>query len=124
MNKNQYTLIFVYNARSGAFNAVFDAVHKKVSPNTYKCNLCKITYGITKMDKDWKKFIQNLKLPVEFLHKDEFKKKFDYKNPKFPAVFLKNEHKIKQLISAAEINKSKSVDDLVKLVEDKISSLK
>ena len=120
---NKIKIIFVYNANSGAFNAVFDAIHKSVSPDTYKCNLCKITYKIATINKDWKTYIKNMDFPVEFLHKDEFKKQFDYKNPKFPAAFIKNESKIKQFISASEINNCKSVIDLKKLVEDKVLKL-
>ncbi|WP_232221892.1 hypothetical protein [Methanococcoides burtonii] len=45
MSKN--TLIFVYNADSGLINEMKDYVHKIVSPSTYECNLCAITYGNT-----------------------------------------------------------------------------
>ena len=34
------TLVFVYNADSGVFNALADAAHKIFSPRTYACNLC------------------------------------------------------------------------------------
>ena len=38
-------LLFVYNADTGLFNTVADAAHKILSPSTYSCNLCKVTYG-------------------------------------------------------------------------------
>ena len=41
LNQN---LVVVYNAKSGGLNAVLDYVHKMVSPKTYNCNLCKLTY--------------------------------------------------------------------------------
>lgn len=39
------TLIFVYNAKSGLISAFGDMVHKIVSPATYPCSLCALTYG-------------------------------------------------------------------------------
>jgi hypothetical protein len=38
-------LLFVYNADSGLFNSIAEAAHKIVSPQTYRCDLCRITYG-------------------------------------------------------------------------------
>ena len=116
-------LIFVYNAQGGKFKAVLDAIHKAVSPKTLKCRLYKITFGLAKTKKDWKQFINNLSISSEFLHKDEFKKKYDYKKPKFPAVFINREDKIKQIISASEINDCKTLKDLKNLVIDKIASI-
>ena len=121
-NENQ-KLIFVYNAKSGAFNAVFDAIHKAVRPGSYKCTLCKLTYSFASMNGKWRKFINNLKIAVDFLHKDEFKQNFNYKNPKFPAAFLHHNNKMKQLISPAEINRCKSINELMELVKDKVKAL-
>ena len=36
---------FIYNAKSGLANSIFDLAHKLISPDTYECNLCKITHG-------------------------------------------------------------------------------
>ena len=37
-------LIFIYNAKSGFINELVDIPHKIISPETYDCNLCAITY--------------------------------------------------------------------------------
>ena len=50
-------LIFIYNAESGLFNAVSDYLHKVISPDTYACSLCQITYGNLGMKKKWKDFL-------------------------------------------------------------------
>jgi len=118
--KEKTTLIFVYNTNSGTLNTVFDVVHKVISPKTYKCNLYAITYGLTGMKKKWKKYIKELDLPVKFLHKNEFKKKYSVKNAKFPAAFLNHENKIKQILSPAEINKGKTLQDLQSLINSKL----
>ena len=76
MEKNK-KIIFVYNAKSGLFNSLKDTVHKTLSPNTYECNLCQVTFGAFNMKDEWKEFIENLKIKSEFLHKNEFIKKYN-----------------------------------------------
>lgn len=110
-------LIFVYNADSSLFAAVSDFVHKMISPDTYSCNLCKITYGTIRMKSQWKEFIEDLPISVTFLHKDEFHKKYpEFKNTTLPAVFLKHDKMIKICISAKKLNQQKTIDDLKALV--------
>ncbi|WP_273567857.1 hypothetical protein [Maribacter halichondriae] len=49
-------LIFIYNADSGFRNAIIDGAHKILSPNTYECNLCELTFGAFTENKVWAKF--------------------------------------------------------------------
>lgn len=114
-------LLFVYNVKSDLFSSAIDAVHKIISPDTYPCALCRITYGTVKMKEEWKNFIENLPHKVEFLHKDEFKKQYPgMKAVALPAVFSKTEAGIKEIISAEEINRQSSIEDLKELVYKKI----
>ncbi|MGJ8683884.1 MAG: GTPase [Nonlabens sp.] len=74
-------LIFVYNANSGAINSLLDSAHKIVSPATYDCKLCELTYGVFKENEEWSRFRESISqhhpdLQLEFLHKDEFNKKY------------------------------------------------
>lgn len=74
-------LIFVYNANSGKLNALLDSAHKVVSPSTYECQLCDLTFGIFKENELWVRFRESLAttnpdLKLEFLHKDEFEKQY------------------------------------------------
>lgn len=71
------SLIFVYNADSGAMAALKDYVHKMVKPMTYECNLCAVTYGNLGLKNEWKRFIERIGMPVDFLHMDEYN--FDVK---------------------------------------------
>ncbi len=98
MENKQPKLLFVYNANSTLFAQVTDFVHKAVSPETYQCNLCRITYGNLEMKKQWQEFIQSLTLPVQFFHKDELKKYPELALVELPAVFIVNENKPKLLI--------------------------
>ena len=47
------TFLFVYNADSGPLKALFDFGHKIVSPGTYPCSLCRLTYGPFGMRREW-----------------------------------------------------------------------
>ena len=114
------SLIFVYNANSGIFNSISDSIHKIISPSTYQCNLCKITYGITNEKEGWKNYISSLPYRVIFLHKDEFEKQYPHRKERLPAIFEKHAGRLKLLISAAKINKAKNLRELKSLVRSSI----
>ena len=69
-------LIFIYNATSGTLTGIKDYFHKAFKPSTYGCQLCAVTYGAFGMKNDWKKFIKDMDVPVNFLKKDKFKFEF------------------------------------------------
>ncbi len=112
-------LIFVYNANSDLFSIVSDFTHKILSPATYNCNLCALTYGNFTIKKDWKSFIENLLIKPIFLHKDEFVKKYKIE-PALPAVFMIKNGDIKEIISNHEIEICQSLEELKKIVKNKI----
>ncbi|MCY4438269.1 MAG: hypothetical protein OXE05_13160 [Chloroflexi bacterium] len=64
-------IVFVYNADSGHLAQLKDYVHKIVSPETYPCSLCQITYGNLGMKRAWRRFVQELPHPAVFAHRDE-----------------------------------------------------
>jgi hypothetical protein len=115
-------LVFIYNADSGLINAVKDYFHKKRSPETYQCNLCMQTFGGISMKKDWKNYVNNLDIPAEFLHKDEFEKKYDIGDAKYPSAYLKNGSNIKVFISQDSMNAVKSLEELKDLVSKKLNT--
>ncbi len=116
-------LLFVYNADTGLFSVITDYAHKIISPKTYPCNLCALTYGNMGMNNKWKDFINNLTVPFGFLHRDEFVKQYDPKDTQLPAAFLQQGESVTLLIAHDEINKCTSVDELIDLVKKKIGSV-
>lgn len=129
MKDQEMELILVYNAESGFFNAFKDGLHKIVSPSTYQCNLCALTYGRINMKEEWKAFIEDLGVPSEFLHRDDFLKKLeshphDVVNVEFPAIFLNKDGKIGLLIAQNEINQCKTLKDLMDLITRNLVNLK
>lgn len=114
-------LIFVYNADSGLFSKLTDFAHKKLSPDTYQCNLCFLTYGDINMKESWREFINALPLSTSFLHKDEFHKLYhELKHTELPAVFLSKIAAFNQIITAKEINACDDLEQLMDLVRKRI----
>ncbi len=117
---SEKSLIFIYNANSGIISSVKDLWHKILRPSTYDCNLCMQTFGTISMKKDWKKFINNLNIDVEFLHKNDFKKKYKITDAKYPSAYVKKNVSLELLITKNEMNNVKSLDEMEALVSSKL----
>jgi hypothetical protein len=115
-------LVFVYNADGGAINGIKDYFHKIFSPGTYDCNLCGISFGLGGMKKGWKDYIEELPLPVEFLHRDEFNEQYPNAQKEFPSAWIKTGNQLNLLISQEEINNPKSLDELIELTNNKLKN--
>lgn len=117
-------LIFVYNADSSLFSQIKDLIHKSVSPKTYPCRLCSLTFGFFSQKEEWSEFINSLKVKTQFLHKDEFLRMFPkLKSNDFPAVFLNTGKYLTLVISKEEIERQNNLDDLMKLVNFKTEQI-
>lgn len=119
MKQEMTHILFVYNANGGIFSQLSDAAHKLLSPSTYACNLCKITYGNVRMKKQWKDYIESLSLGTIFLHKDEFERKYPVlAKERLPAIFFfgANQQKLAS-IAADELNNITTIDELIHLVD-------
>lgn len=115
-------LVFVYNADSGFVSTLLDIGHKIVSPQTYACNLCAITHSTFSMRDEWKRFVAGLGVPVEFLHRDELMARYGLRDAKLPAIFRRHENGLKEWISRDEIDRCGSLDELKRLVEQKLGA--
>jgi hypothetical protein len=113
-------LLFVYNADSGVFSELKGYVHKAVSPSTYDCPLCALTFGSTGMKKRWKNFLNDLDVKVEFLHRDEMAKKYPDVSVRLPVVFIQSGHSLNLLINAGEIGLCRDLEELMDLLTYKL----
>ena len=109
------TLIFVYNTDSNPISGLIDLGHKIVSPETYNCSLCKLTHGPFTEREEWKTFRISIGVPVEFLHRDEFERKYD-QHFEYP-VILKKDPNIEVLLSKPEIDSLPDLDALIASVK-------
>ena len=120
-NNIKDTIIFVYNADSSVFAQVSDAVKKIAAPDTYQCNLCRITYGAVSMKDEWKAFLDTLPFEKEFLHRDEFGKKYpELKSTKLPTIFISQNNTLSPLVSADDINMQKNIKNLKGLLMGRV----
>ena len=111
-------LVFVYNADSGVFNTLADVAHKIFSPDTYACNLCALTHTAFGMRGEWKRFLEGLGRPLEFLHADELKSRYGLEGSALPAVFERDGGDLRALASAEEINACGTLEELKRLILD------
>jgi hypothetical protein len=110
--------IFVYNADSGVLNTAFDFAHKIISPDTYECSLCMLTYGSFTEKKVWKKFREEAQWDFEFLHKDQFERKngtqFDY-----PIILEEIGDGFEVVLASAEMDSIYDVETLIEILNRK-----
>ena len=116
---NPGELIFIYNAKSGLVNELIDFAHKIVSPSTYNCNLCAISYGNFSMKKKWSDYISSLPISSTFTYKDKVSK-YGYENIKLPSIIFRDNSKSNVIISNEEINKLKKIDQLINILSDRL----
>jgi hypothetical protein len=113
------TILFIYNAKSGKINSLFDVAHKLISPKTYQCKLCSITHDTFSENEQWKQFRETTKLPLEFLHSDEFESNYKNIDTKYPVILLEENQKLSEWISKNDIEKIESTKELIELIKEK-----
>ena len=117
--EDESELIFIYNAKSGIINEFLDFAHKIVSPSTYNCNLCAISYGNFTMKKKWSDYISSLPVRSTFTYKDKVSE-YGYNNIELPSIIFRNGSRSKVIISSEEINKLKKIDQLINILSDRL----
>lgn len=110
-------LIFVYNANSGMMNAVLDSMHKIISPKTYSCALCKITYGTFTELPDWKRFREKFPGNMHFFHIDEFESKYNTQE-NYPIVLSKENNEFNTVLSSERLDAMRDLDELIQFFRD------
>lgn len=115
-------LLFIYNADSGLGNMLLDGAHKILSPDTYACSLCSLTYGAFSEKSEWKKFRTKSAIPMDFLHKDEFNEqyasKFGHKFT-FPIVLAETRLGLEIVITTEELYSLAEAEGLIDMLGDR-----
>jgi hypothetical protein len=114
-------LIFVYNADGGLINMLKDWAHKIISPQTYGCSLCALTYDNLGMRRPWREFIEKLGYEVEFLHRDELEKQYGINDISLPAAFILQDGESKLWIKCEAMDALNSLDELQTLVTQRLA---
>jgi hypothetical protein len=71
------------------------------------------------MKQEWKSFIESLPVKSIFLHKDEFENRY-HLQVSLPAIFISENEAIKEIISKPELESCQSLQDLKKMVKEKL----
>jgi hypothetical protein len=116
----QHQVLFIYNAKSNLWNKTFDFMHKIISPQTYNCNLCALTYNNFTEHKEWTKFRSSLSIDLKFLYSDKFENEFPLENTSYPVVYLKSNIGIKKLITSNEINAIENRQEFILLIKNRL----
>jgi len=120
-------LIFVYNANSGKLNALFDVAHKLVSPSTYQCDLCDLTFGVFSEKSEWLRFREREKTTMQFLHKDEFVERYNSKwLPKYdyPIILVEKNQNLEVAVTKEDFENIKTSKELINEVKKVIALYK
>ncbi|MGJ3243907.1 MAG: hypothetical protein ACFE0O_13275 [Opitutales bacterium] len=119
------TLILVYNADEGFFNAITDTIHKVLSPKTYECRFCYFTCGTTGMLLPWKTFLESRPETIHFYHRDQFRHSFPEWDLALPAILGKSgDDPPEILISAADFQAIPNLESLIDTLESKLTPVR
>ncbi|WP_228547279.1 GTPase [Nonlabens antarcticus] len=124
-------LIFVYNAKAGKINAALDSAHKILSPSTYECKLCDLTFDVFKENEEWGRFRESVTTTtsvqqLEFLHRDEFEKQYKSKwLPKYdyPVILTATENGLEIFMNSVAMKQINTTTDLINNINSKIKLL-
>ena len=116
MEQQSAKFLIVYNADGGIVNMVKDGLWKILSPDTYPCSLCAVSYGPVSMRAAWRKYLKTLSNEVVIHHKDDFAQDYPDHGIALPAILLCEEGKMPQvLIDKEEMDTLQDVDELIGL---------
>ncbi len=117
------SLVFVYNVDSETLPKTNDHM-RMAMPGKETCGLLALTFSPIGMKKEWRRFAHALDIPARFLSRDEFLAEFRTSTTPFPAVFLQSGNDLFVFISADEINQCARLEDLVTLVQQRLTQIR
>ena len=112
-------LIFVYNCDRGNLSAIKDYSQKLSAEKAPECTLLSLITSPVGVKKGWKRYIQELRIPARFLYHDEYEEEFGALLAPLPAVFLHIQKTRMLLISADELGRIRTLEELIALVNQK-----
>ena len=113
--------VIVYNANAGIAAGVMDSVHKIVSPSTYPCQLCAVTYGLTSMRREWRVFLEGLGMETLFHHRPDFRAAYPQAAEwPLPLIAVEDAGTLRTLVSAADFGAIADIPSLIAVVRERL----
>lgn len=107
-------LIFIYKAKSDKLSKMIDFAHKIISPSTYACDLCSLTYWDFTIKKGRKDYLDNLNqqwIQTEFYY-EERAGEFGITKEQLPVILFRNDDTEACIISGKEFHDITELSDL------------
>ncbi|HSA37331.1 MAG TPA: hypothetical protein P5013_00375 [Methanoregula sp.] len=116
-------LVFVYNCDRGNLSAIKDYSQKRAAEKPPECNLLDLISSPVGIKKAWKRYIRELRIPSRFLYHDEYEEEFGELLTPLPAVFLHHQKSRSLFISADELARVRTIEDLIAQVQEKMGQI-
>ncbi|QHL89996.1 hypothetical protein GVO57_03075 [Sphingomonas changnyeongensis] len=114
-------LVFVYNARAGLVAGALDSLHKLVSPATYPCSLCAVTYGLVRIDPRWRAWLATTAYDTVFHHRPDFRAAYPaFADLPLPAVLADRGDGPAVLLSADDLAAITTPEALIAAIEARL----
>ncbi|MFA4860816.1 hypothetical protein [Methanoregula sp.] len=117
------TLLFVSNSNSGVLPQIKNYSDHLSASHSEGCHLSALTYSPVGMKKEWKRFIREQKIPSRALDREEFRAEFGSIAMTFPVVLVRTRRGLSVLISTDELNRCRSLEDLMNLLQQRLAPI-
>jgi hypothetical protein len=114
-------LVLVYNANAGLVAGLMDSIHKTLSPATYPCSLCAITYGAVRMDPKWKAWLTAQPFDAVFYHRPDFREAYPCVDVALPAILIERGDTLEPIVRAKDFDPAMTVDALIAMLEQRLA---
>lgn len=111
-------LLFVYNAEAGLVAGLMDSIHKVMSPETYPCRLCAITYGAVRMDPRWRAWLKSARFEAVFHHRADFRAAHPNVAIDLPAILVSDSKGLRTLLDARDFASIPDLDALIARLDE------
>jgi hypothetical protein len=100
-----------------------DTIHKTLSPATYPCDLCAVTYGAFSMRPEWRDWLKAQPWRAEFAYRDAFRAAHGvHADEPLPAIFRTDgDGALSVLVSASDLRGIGDVASLMGLLEARLN---
>lgn len=116
-------LVFVYNADAGLAAGLLDLVHKTLSPSTYPCSLCGVTYGPLGMKTQWRDWLKSLPYESVFFHRPDFRTAYPaFADRPLPLIGRDGDDGLIELLGAAQLARLTTLDALIAALRERLEA--